>query len=262
MGKATGKTAIITGGGTGLGRALTTLLAKEGYSVAVIARSEEPLRDVCAEVVEQGGRAFYRSCDITDAEALRVSVHELVGELDGRLDLMIINAGMIGFSKQERLPSEKMRQVLQTNIMGSVASLHAVIPQMAQQGFGQIVGISSLGAFFRWPVGGLSYYYTSKRCMSLLLGTYRRHLRVHGISVSIMHPGWIETAMVPKAESGKMSEYLDTPESAARKIMNGVEAKKDLIFPWPLFIQIQRRHLFLFFRTLLQKGLRMGKRSA
>ncbi|MCH2186873.1 SDR family NAD(P)-dependent oxidoreductase, partial [Myxococcota bacterium] len=101
----TWKTAIISGGGTGLGRSLAILLAKEGYKVGILARSEEPLREVSAEISKQSGFACFRVCDVNDSERLQTAIDELVIDLGGRLDLMIINAAMINFSKEARAPN-------------------------------------------------------------------------------------------------------------------------------------------------------------
>ena len=250
------KTAIITGGGTGLGRALALRLAREGYSLGLIARSEEPLIGVCAEVAEMDGSAAYRICDITRPEELKTAMEELVQAWGGRIDLLIINAAMIGYSKADRAPDEKVRRILETNIMGSVHTLHAALPHMLKKHSGHVVAISSLGAFQNWPGGGLRYYYTSKRSMSLIFGTYRRHLRSQGIEVSIMHPGWIETAMFSSDRRAEKGEYVDTPESAADKIYDAIRRQKSVLFPFPLFLRIQRQNLTKAIRLVLSRFFR------
>lgn len=249
------KTAIITGGGTGLGRALALRLAQEGYALGLIARSEEPLIGVCSEVAGMNGKATYRTCDVNRPEALQAAVDDLVHASGGRLDLLVINAAMIGYSKAERAPGEKVRQILETNIMGSVHTLHAALPHMLEQGSGHVVAISSLGAFQQWPGGGLRYYYTSKRSMSLIFGTYRRHLRSQGIHVSIMHPGWIETAMFSSDRRAEKKAYVDTPESAADKIYEAIRHRKNALFPFPLFLRIQRQNLTKAVRLVLSRFL-------
>ena len=249
------KTAVITGGGTGLGRALAHKLAREGYTLGLIARSEKPLIEVCSEVAAMNGKATYRVCDVNQPEALQAAMDELVHASEGHLDLLVINAAMIGYSKADRAPGEKVRQILETNIMGSVHTLHAALPHMLKQRSGHVVAISSLGAFQHWPGGGLRYYYTSKRSMSLIFGTYKRHLRNQGVHVSIMHPGWIETAMFSPDRRAEKKEYVDTPESAANKIYEAIRQKKNVLFPFPLFLRIQRQNLTKAVRLVLGRLL-------
>ena len=257
------KTAIVSGGGTGLGRSLAILLAQEGYKVGILARSEEPLQKVCSEISEQNGHAYFRVSDVNDPENLQKAINELVSELGGRLDLMVINAAMINYSKEDRAPNEKVRQLFETNIMGSVSTIHAVVPQMLKQGHGQIVGISSIGAFQSWPGGGLRYYYTSKKCMSLILGTYGRHLRSQGIHISIMHPGWIETAMFDANRILAKKRYVDTPDSAALKIVEAIRERRNRVFPFALFLKIQRQNLSKSAKAVIHKilGKKRNRRS-
>lgn len=250
------KTAIITGGGTGLGRALALKLACEGYSLGLIARSEDPLIETCRQIGARGQEAAYRTCDVTRPEQLQQTMDELIRECGGHLDLLVINAAMIGYSKSDSPPNEKVRRILETNIMGAVHTLHAALPQMLTRGSGQVVVISSLGAFQNWPGGGLRYYYTSKKSLSLIFGTYKRHLRSQGIHVSIMHPGWIETAMFNPDRRAEEKRYVDTPESAADKIYDAIQKKKSTLFPVALLLRIQRQNFTKACRLIVSRFLK------
>lgn len=182
-----GKTALITGGGSGIGEACARLFAADGAQVAVMGRRPEPLQRVAAET---GGLAA--PGDASRAEDCERVVAATVAEF-GRLDILVSCAGVEGEGSVTSMPPDEWRRVVDANLESAIQAARAAVPAMLQGGGGSIVNVSSLAALV--APGSMAAYITAK---SAVLGL-TRSLAVDygrlGIRVNTLCPGWVWTPM-------------------------------------------------------------------
>jgi short-subunit dehydrogenase len=219
-------TALITGGSTGIGASIARALVARGARVVVVARRQEPLDALAAEL---GDKLLTLKADVADPARAAQVVEEAHQRL-GSLDLVIANAG-IGYNKPAKdLRVEHILDVLQLNVIGACATITAAIPIMVAQGRGTLVGVSSLAAMRGLPTSAA--YSASKAALSVFLESLRVELTPLGVVVSDVRPGFVDTPLTQKNKF-KMP-FLMSSEAAAALILRKLEAKKAVIaFPWP-----------------------------
>lgn len=138
-----GRVALVTGGGTGIGKAIATLLAQRGADLALVARRADRLEQAAAEIAEATGRKVMAySADVTDADAAQGMV-DAVTESFGRLDILINNAGRSSYSGFTKMPPAMWDKDVALNLNAAFYCAHAAIPHLKSSGHGAIVNISS-----------------------------------------------------------------------------------------------------------------------
>src|SRR5713226_3299985 len=138
-----GKVALITGGGTGIGRAIALEFARQGASVAVAGRRVEKLREVIREINKGGGAGLAMECDVTRRAEVERAVKGTV-ERFGRLNVLVNNAGMLHVSTVEGISEEEWDRVMTVNVKGPFLMSRAVLPEFRKCGGGAIVNIGSV----------------------------------------------------------------------------------------------------------------------
>jgi NAD(P)-dependent dehydrogenase (short-subunit alcohol dehydrogenase family) len=225
------KTVFLTGASSGIGEGLALAMAAKGATVGLLARREELLQDLAARCEAAGGKARYFACDVVDADAVHQAAAKFRDEF-GRIDIMIANAGISGKSRETRdfVPSA-VKEVVDTNLMGAVNVIHAVLPQMLERGSGQLVAISSLAGFRGLPKSAA--YSASKAAMTAFFESVRLDVAHQGVDVTIIQPGFIRTPLTAGRES-KMP-FLMNLDDAIPHFMRAIEHKKKFAaFPWQL----------------------------
>jgi short-subunit dehydrogenase len=224
------KVVFITGASSGIGRALAAELGRKGASLGLLARRAESLLEIAKEVEEAGGHALALPADVRDAEAVRVAADEL-REKFGRVDVLVANAGVGVTTDAKNLQAKEVADVLGINVLGAVNSVTAVLPEMVEQGSGQLVAISSLAAYRGLPKSAA--YCASKAALSTFFESLRVDLRESGVEVTIIHPGFIKTPLT--AGRHAQMPYLMELDDAIKKIIRAIETrKKSYAFPWQL----------------------------
>lgn len=142
MARLSGKVAIITGGGTGIGRACALLFAREGASVAILGRRKEPLERVAAEITAMGGQGVAIECDVTDRGAVEAAL-DAVEKRFGRTDIVVNNAGAVVVADAEDTSDADWERVLRVNMTGTFFVSRAALPALRRAGGGSIVNVSS-----------------------------------------------------------------------------------------------------------------------
>jgi len=140
-----GKVAIITGSTQGIGKATAVLMAREGASVVICARRQEPLDAVSAEIRAAGGKVLGVAADVSKKADCERIVAEAVKAF-GRVDILVNNAGTSNRGKFEQVPDETWQADLDLKVFGAIRLIRGVIPEMRKQGGGRIINLTNIGA--------------------------------------------------------------------------------------------------------------------
>ena len=224
------KVVFITGASSGIGQALAIELGRRGASLGLLARRAEVLRQTVAEVEGAGGRVMALPGDVKDALVVRAAADQL-RERFGRIDVLIANAGIGPTTDGAQLSASEFAEVININVIGAANSVAAVVPEMVARGEGQLVAISSLAAYRGLPKSGA--YCASKAAVSAFFESLRLDLSGKGVDVTIIHPGFIKTALT----EGRHAQlpFLMELNSATQKIIHAIESRrKSYAFPWQL----------------------------
>ncbi len=193
MTRLSGKVALITGGGTGIGRAIALAFAREGASVAVAGRRLEKLREVMSEVQKQGGAGLAMECDVTRAREVERAVKGTV-ERFGRLNVLVNNAGALHVSTVEGISEEEWDRVMTVNVKGPFLMSRAVLPEFRKCGGGAILNIGSVLGLF--AVKDRAAYSASKGAVTMLTKSMALDHAHEKIRVNCICPSVVETDLV------------------------------------------------------------------
>lgn len=223
--------AILVGASSGIGAALARKLAEEGYNLALLARREELLKDLCAQINAAAGepRAVYFVHDVTDFKAVPELLQKVIAELGG-LDVFVYCAGISIPSGMKHFEFEKDRHVTEVNYLGALAWLNPVAALFHNLRAGHIVGISSV-AGERGRVGNPSYN-ASKAALSCFLESLRNRLTRRGVHVLTVKPGYVLTDMTTAV---KNPLFAIPPERAAAEIYAAIRKGKQEIYTAPIW---------------------------
>ncbi|WP_212003374.1 3-ketoacyl-ACP reductase [Chitinophaga sp. HK235] len=187
-----GKKVLITGGGKGIGRAVAVALAQEGADIALIGRSEAPLKEVVEAVSGLGVKATYAIADVGSMEAVNAAVATLTQEL-GSIDILINNAGIAAFGGFMDLTPAQWEDIIRVNLLGVYYVTRAILPDMIARQTGDIINIASTAGQRGAPL--TSAYSASKFGLLGLTESLMLEVRKHNIRVSALTPSTIATDM-------------------------------------------------------------------
>lgn len=229
----------LTGASSGIGRALAIELAKRGAKLAISARGESALQEVCSQITAGGVECRIVPCDVSKPDQINHSAEEVIGQF-GRIDMMIANAGThIETWPEKGFKSEEYIDLMNLNFGSVVRSFGAVLPHMLQKKAGTLVAISSLAGYRGVPQAAA--YGASKAAISNFVESIRFHLRPCGIHVVLVNPGFVKTPLTDKNRFGM--PFLISAERAANYIADGLSAGKITIsfpFPFSSFMALMR----------------------
>ncbi len=195
--KLKGKVALVTGGGTGMGRAVCLKFASEGAGVAVnYSKSQKAAEEVAEAARKLGVPAMAMKADISQDQEARRLVDETVAKL-GRLDILVNNAGWtrrVAHRELEGLTEEILERTWAVNVKGPLYLARAAVPHMLRQGGGRIVNVTSIAAF--QGAGSSVIYCASKAGLSAITKSLARALAKDNIMVNAIAPGFVNTGFV------------------------------------------------------------------
>jgi len=215
-----GKFGIVTGAGSGIGKALAKGLAEAGAKVALTGRNVGKLEAAVNELAAAGFHATFYPVDMANSDSIPALVESVKMDF-GRIDFLFNNAGMIHRAPAEKFPLDKWEEMLKVNLTGPFILSQAVARHMIKQGIkGSIVNTSSLIAVF----GGISVpaYAATKGGITQLTKSMSNDLAPHGIRVNAIGPGWVRTDMTAALQTDR-----ERFEAISRRIPLGRWAEPD-----------------------------------
>ena len=234
--KLKGRTALVTGGSRGIGRAVAIALAEEGADVAInYVSSEAAARDVAEQIIQKIGRkAILAQADVSDYPDTFRMAQDVLGAF-GHLDILVNNAGINSDKTFTKMDHASWRKVLGTNLDGVFNCTKVFVDQMLRQGYGRVVNMTSvigqIGNF------GQANYAASKAGVAAFTKSLAKELAGKGVTVNAVAPGFIETEMVAGIPD-KVKERLlaqiplhrfGTAEEVARAVVYIVSSDGDYI---------------------------------
>jgi NAD(P)-dependent dehydrogenase (short-subunit alcohol dehydrogenase family) len=188
-----GESALITGGGTGLGRAIALAFAREGAKVGVAGRRLDKLDETVSEIERQGGQAFPIMCDVTSADDAKRAVSE-TAERFGGLNILVNNAGALHVSTIETIPEEEWDRIMNVNVKGPFLMSRAALAELRKAGGGSIVNIGSILGLI--AAKERAAYCTSKGGVAMLTKAMALDHAHENIRVNCICPAIVETDLV------------------------------------------------------------------
>ena len=213
----TGKVALVTGAGKGIGRAVAVALAQEGVSVGLVARSAAQLEEVAAELRGLGVKAAVAAADVADEAAVTAAVARISGEL-GPVDILLNNAAIFASGDFLEMPAADWEYIIRVNLLGVYYTTRAVLPAMIARQSGDIINVSSTAG--QRGAAGRSAYSTSKFALMGLSESLMHEVRKHNIRVSTLTPSTVATelALTNNLTDGNPEKVMQ-PEDLAEFIV-------------------------------------------
>ena len=227
MGRLTGRVALVTGSGRGIGRAIALAYAREGARVGLTSRTNAQLDQVTAEIVAAGGEAFAVASDLMDGAAIKSMVGAMIGHF-GRLDVLVNNGGGVigGVAALHALThdDELFEKNLFLNLTSAYYATRAALPQMVKQNYGRVIFI---GSGYAKRGGGTISYTAAKHALVGMTRALAYQVPAT-ITVNTLSPGWTNTSLVDFARIGAQ---LGIDASAARARVGSENIQKRVLEP-------------------------------
>lgn len=184
-----GKVALITGASSGIGAAAARAMAAKGACLALAARRADRLAQLADQIREAGGAALAIETDVADEAQATAMAARAVAHF-GRLDILLVNAGVGVAAPFQNTTTEEYRRMVDVNLLGALYPIHAALPAMKQQGQGHIVIMSSGTGRYIHPS---TVYSGTKHAVSAIAESLRREIGRDGIRVTCIEPGAVRT---------------------------------------------------------------------
>ena len=218
-----GKTAIITGAGKGLGKAMALALAAEGVNLGLMGRTGSDLENLQKELTElhPDVKVAYAVANIGNLAEIRLGVAKITAALDN-IDILINNAGILKVGGFLELPIEEWEEVIQTNVLGTFYMVHEILPYLLLQGKGDIINIASTAGLK--GAAKMSAYGASKAAVINLTESLMQEVRKSNIRVTTVNPSTIATEMTLQAKftDGNEEKVLQ-PEDLAFLVVHHIK---------------------------------------
>ncbi len=192
------RVAVVTGGGSGIGLAISERLAADGLAVAVLDRDGAAAETAAAKIEAAGGTAAGLAADVTDRPGVETAVAEVASSL-GPPTVLVNNAGLQGFDRFLSITPERWAQIIEVNLTGTFHCCQVVLPHMLEARWGRIVNISSSSAQGGQPM--MTHYVSSKAGVIGLTKSLALEFGPKGITVNTIPPGFIDTPMLRDTEA-------------------------------------------------------------
>lgn len=253
---------IITGGGSGIGRALAIQIASYGAQVCLLGLKEDRLEDVVEQIHSQGHKAEFLHVDVSNYDALKSAI-EGVHQLLGKIDYLFNNAGITLLAEAQNIDIDRWKRIVDVNLMGVVNGIQITYPIMLKQQRGHIINTASLAGITGYPTSAI--YAATKSAVISLTEDLRLEAEGTGVNFSVACPGYVKTNIFEgdKIIGGDMERTLKqipfhmiSPEQAAKSIISGVRKnRRRIIFPGYARITVLIHRLTPFFLRPISRKL-------
>lgn len=209
-----GRHVIVSGGGTGVGRAIALAMALAGAKVTVLGRRQKPLREVAGQHKFIG----WVTCDVTDAQAVRDAVRQARG-LNGAIDVVVANAGAAESMPFARMTPAHLGDMLAVNLGGVVNLWQAALADMQAQGWGRLIAVASTAGLKGYPY--VSAYCAAKHGVVGLTRAVAIEMGRSGVTANAICPGFVETPLLDRSIANIVDKTGMSAEDAARSLRAG-----------------------------------------
>ncbi|WP_264551954.1 SDR family NAD(P)-dependent oxidoreductase [Flavobacterium sp. N2038] len=224
------KKAVVTGGGSGIGKAISALFAKQGAEVHIIELTEESAKTAVEEITANGGKVFSHACNVAN-QAEVIATFEKIGNIH----ILINNAGIAHIGKADTTPEADFDRIMSVNVKGVYNCLHAAIPQFRASGGGVIVNMASIAAWVGIP-DRFAYSTAKGAVMAMTLSVAKdyigENIRCNSISPARVHTPFVD-GFISKTYPGKEAEMF---EKLSKTQPIGRMAKPDEVAALALFL--------------------------
>jgi NAD(P)-dependent dehydrogenase (short-subunit alcohol dehydrogenase family) len=211
-----GASALVTGAGRGIGRAISLALARAGAVVTAVARTRAELDSLASEAGSAGGRAIAHAADLLDREAPARAVE--AARRNGRLQILVNNAGVGSFTPVLETTDEQWERTFAVNLTAAFRLTRAALPQLVEGG-GHVFMISSLAALN--PAAGMAAYGASKAALDYFTHCLMMEVRHHGVKVTTIAPGSVATSFSGRSDAA----WMLTAEDVAAAVLDLLRAR-------------------------------------
>ncbi|MCB1054120.1 MAG: SDR family NAD(P)-dependent oxidoreductase [Acidobacteria bacterium] len=221
---------LITGASSGIGEHLARELARRGAKVGLLARREDRLETLARALRDDGAAAGWAEADVTDGPGLAAALDGLEAEL-GPADVVVANAGFGRPEAPGAFKPGRAAGIYDVNLLGALHTIDWALPRFLERRAGHLVGVASVAAFFGFP--DHAAYCGSKAALRVHLQSLRLSLRRHGIAVTTICPGFVESELT--AKNRFPMPFLWPTDRAARKIADAIAHRRgEVVFPWQM----------------------------
>jgi short-subunit dehydrogenase len=229
------RVAVVTGASSGIGWELARQLEASGARVGLLARRQAELETLSEIIRRSSGVAVIAPCDVTDRASVESAVASVRAAL-GPIDLLIANAGVGMPTLLDPVNIDDVEAMFQVNVLGVIYAFSAVLPEMLARRSGHLAAVSSLAAYLALP--GESAYCASKAAVNTYLAGLRPQLRGHGIAVTTLCPGFVQTPMTAGNSFG-MPGLLSAERAAQRMLRAIARGQAVCNFPWTTAVLVR-----------------------
>ena len=224
-----GKTAIVTGAGSGIGKAIALRLASEGVSVGVFDIREDAAAETVSSIEAAGGKAVAVTCDITDYSAVVSSVADFEQAIGGGTDILVNNAGIQYVAPIEEFPVSKWDAIIAINLSSAFHTTHHALPGMKQRNWGRIINIASVHGLVA-STQKAAYVAAKHGIVGLTKVTALENART-GITCNAICPGWVLTPLVQKQVDARAEREGISNDAAKKALVSEKQPSGEFVTP-------------------------------
>ena len=200
------KIAVVTGGGSGIGKAIAALFAKQGATVHILELTEESSKIAVDEITAEGGKVFAHACNVANHDAVVATFEKI-----GAINILVNNAGIAHIGKADTTPEADFDRIMNVNVKGVYNCLYAAIPQLRKNKGGVIVNMASIAAWVGIP-DRFAYSTAKGAVMAMTLSVAKDYLgeniRCNSISPARVHTPFVD-GFISKTYPGKEAEIFE-----------------------------------------------------
>ncbi|TMQ63977.1 MAG: SDR family oxidoreductase [Candidatus Eisenbacteria bacterium] len=231
-----GRGAVVTGGGRGIGEAIARSLARAGAAVVVAARTTAEIERVAAALAQGGAAAFAEACDVTREDDVKRLAERARGRL-GRVDILINNAGASSSAPLHKVTLEEWDHALAVNVTSAFLCTREFLPDMVERGWGRVVNVGS-----RAGLEGARYvgpYSAAKHALIGLTRSVALEVAGRGVTVNVVCPGYVDTKMTERTLAHVEQRTGHSPQEALAAVL-ATTGQQRLIAPDEVALEVLR----------------------